>query len=64
MDIRITSTRGASKFQIVTKGRYVSFVTAGINLSLPQQPIQPTTDLKTFWLSALALVTAQVEALP
>lgn len=60
--IRVRSSRGASHVQYTSKGRYISFQTAGYQVDLPRQPIQPTTDLKAFWLSVLALVTAEITA--
>lgn len=63
-NITVTSNRGSSNISAVSKGRYVSFPTNGVNLNLPKQPIMPTTSLKDYWLSVLAIITAQVEALP
>lgn len=64
MNITVTSTRGASQIKATTKGRYVSFTTAGISIDLPREPIITTSSLKAFWLSVLDSVTAQVNALP
>jgi hypothetical protein len=61
--ITVTSSRGASKVTYATKGRYVSFTTAGLTADLLQQPIQPTTSLPVFWLSVLAIVQANLTAL-
>lgn len=64
MTIRVTSSRGASNVQFSTAGRYVSLPTNGISVSLPRQAIQPTSTPKDFWLSVLAIATANVAALP
>jgi hypothetical protein len=61
--IRVTSSRGASTVSYTTKGRYVSFTTAGLTAQLLKQPIQPTTSLAAFWLSVLAIVQAEILAL-
>lgn len=63
MTIRVTSARGSSTVQFSTTGRYVSLTTAGITEQLLQQPIQPTTSNKAFWLSVLALVQAELNTL-
>ena len=47
-----------------SKGRYVSFTTAGYQRELLSQPIQPTTGLSEFWLSVLAIVQADITANP
>lgn len=61
MTIRVTSTRGASRIEYRTKGRYVSFPTTGMTGDLPGQPIQPTASLSAFWGSVLAAVAAAVD---
>lgn len=60
--IRVYPTRGGCTVQYTSKGRYISFQTAGYNRTLTLQPIQPTQSLKGFWLSVLALVQADVSA--
>ena len=60
--IRVSSSRGASTVQFSTTGRYVSFPTTGYNFTLPGQPIQPTSSLKAFWTSVLAIVQAEIAA--
>jgi len=60
--IRVTSSRGASKIEYTTKGRYVSFTTAGLTNTLSRQPIQPTATLPGFWENVLGIVTADIEA--
>lgn len=60
--IRVTSSRGASTVRYSTTGRYVSFDTSGYQVSLPGQPIQPTSSLKAFWTSVLAIVQAEIAA--
>ena len=60
--IRVRSSRGASTVSYSTNGRYVSFTTAGYNRHLAGQPIQPTSSLKAFWTSVLAIVQADVTA--
>jgi hypothetical protein len=64
MTVRVTSSRGASNVQFSTAGGYISLPTNGINVSLPRQPVQPTSSAKAFWQSVLVIVTAQVDALP
>jgi hypothetical protein len=61
--VRVTSARGSSKITYSTKGRYVSFTTAGLSEQLLGQPIQPTSSLEAFWLSVLALVQANITSL-
>jgi hypothetical protein len=60
--IRVYSNRGSSTVQYTSKGRYVSFSTAGYNSTLNRQPIQPTSALKTFWESVLGIVLADITA--
>lgn len=64
MVISVGSSRGASSVAVSTKGRYISLPTNDIAIDSPRQPIQPTSTSKAFWLSVLALVTAEVNALP
>jgi hypothetical protein len=64
MTVRVTSSRGASNINFSTAGAYISLSTNGISESLPRSPIQPTSSAKAFWLSVLAIVTSQVNALP
>lgn len=61
--IRVSSSRGASTVSYATKGRYVSFTTAGLTDQLLKQPILPTTSLAAFWLAVLAIVQADITAL-
>lgn len=61
--IDVTSSRGAATIRYSTKGRYVSFTTAGLTDQLLKQPIQPTTSLEAFWLSVLAIVQDDITAL-
>lgn len=61
--IRVTSSRGASTVSYSTKGRYVSFTTAGLRDELMKQPILPTSSLPAFWLAVLAIVQADIVAL-
>lgn len=62
LTIRVFSRRGSTVIAYTSKGRYVSFTTAGYNKDLNRQPVQPTTSLKTYWLSVLALVQADITA--
>lgn len=64
MTIRVGSSRGASNVSFSTAGKYISLAVNGINESMPRQPVQPTSSAKAFWLSVLAVVTAEVNALP
>jgi hypothetical protein len=60
--IRVYSRRGSTVVQYVTKGRYVSFQTAGLGDTLSRQPIITTTSLIAFWSQVLAIVQADVTA--
>jgi hypothetical protein len=62
--IRVTSARGSSGISYSTSGRYVSLPTNGISDDLMQQPIQPTSSAKAFWQSVIAVVAADLAALP
>jgi hypothetical protein len=64
LTIRVGSSRGASTVSFSTAGTYVSTPENGYSVSLTDQPIQPTTDQKTFWTSVLDLVQAQIAANP
>lgn len=61
--VRVNSARGSSKITYSTKGRYVSFTTAGLSEQLLGQPIQPTSSLEAFWLSVLGLVQTSITEL-
>lgn len=62
--VRVTSTRGGCNVQFTSAGAYVSTPVNGYNVFLPGEPIQPTADDKTFWLSVLAIVQANITANP
>lgn len=62
--VRVTSSRGASTVAFSSAGTYVSTPENGYSVSLPGQPILPTTDQKTFWTAVLAIVQAQITASP
>jgi hypothetical protein len=64
MTVRVTSTRGASTVSFSSSGTYVSTPVNGYSVTLTGQPIQPTTDDKTFWASVLAIVQANIAANP
>jgi len=64
LTIRVTGNRGSSVVQFTSVGSYVSTPVNGYNVQLTGQPIQPTTDDKTFWLSVLAIVQAQISSNP
>jgi hypothetical protein len=64
LTIRVTSSRGHSTVSYTSKGRYVSFTTAGYQRELLGQPIQPTTSLEAFWLAVLGIVQADITANP
>jgi hypothetical protein len=64
LTIRVGSSRGASSVSFTSVGQYVSTPVSGYAVVLNGQPIQPTTDTKTFWLSVLALVQAEIESEP
>lgn len=58
--VRVKSARGSSRVEYTSKGRYVSFTTAGYQRDLLGQPIQPTASLSAFWLSVLDLVVKDI----
>lgn len=60
--IRVTSSRGASRIDYSTKGRYVSLPVNGIADVLARQPILPTSSAPVFWQAVLALVTNDLAA--
>lgn len=62
--VRVSSSRGASTVEFSSAGTYVSTPVNGYSVTLTGQPIQPTTDDKTFWLSVLAIVQANIMANP
>lgn len=62
--VRVKSARGSSRVEYTSKGRYVSFTTAGYQRDLLNQAIQPTASLSAFWLSVLDLVVADITANP
>ena len=62
--IRVSAARGSSTISYSTTGRYISLQTNGINDVLAREPIQQTISSKAFWLSVLAAVTADINALP
>jgi len=64
MDVRVTSTRGASKVVISTYGKYVSTPVNTIEITAAGQPLFSTSTTKAFWQAVLAVVDAQVAALP
>jgi hypothetical protein len=58
--IRVYAHRGSTQVEYTTKGKYVSFQTAGLGDNLQRQPIQPTSSLQAFWQSVLAIVTSDI----
>lgn len=64
MDIRVTSTRGASKVVISSYGKYVSTPVNTVEITAPGQPLFTTATSKAFWQAVLAVATTQVNALP
>jgi hypothetical protein len=64
LTVRVGAARGSSNVAISTSGRYVNLPTNAINLTTPRQPVQPTSSAKAFWTSVLAIVQAQIAALP
>jgi hypothetical protein len=60
--IRAYAHRGSTHIQYTTKGKYVSFQTAGLSNDLQRQALQPTSSLQAFWESVLALVNADIVA--
>lgn len=60
LTIRVYSSRGASRIQFTSSGKYVSFTTAGLSGELPGQPVLTTSSLDAFWLQVLALVTGAI----
>lgn len=64
MDLRVTSTRGASKLVISTYGRYVSEPVNTIEITQGALPLYSAATDKAFWLAILSEATALVTALP
>lgn len=64
MTVRVTSQRGSSGVSFSTAGRYINLPTNGVSADLTRQAVQPTASAKAFWQSVLAIVVAQVNALP
>ncbi len=64
ISIRVTSSRGKSTISYTSKGRYVSFTTAGYQRQLINEPIQSTASLSAFWLPVLDAVVADITANP
>ena len=64
MTIRVGASRGASNVSFSTAGKYISLPVNGFHQAMPRQPVQPTSSAKAFWQSILAIVTAEVNALP
>ena len=62
--IRVYSSRGKSRIQYTSKGRYVSFTTSGYQRELTGLPILPTSALSAFWLAVLADVQSDITANP
>lgn len=62
LTIRVFSSRGASRIQYTSSGKYVSFTTAGLSNELAKQPVMPTTSLDGFWQEVIGLVVADIEA--
>lgn len=64
LDIRVTSSRSASKVVVSTTGRYVSTPVNTVEAVGTGLPLFTTASPKAFWLAVLAVATAQVNALP
>ena len=62
MSITVTSSRGASRINFSTQGRYISLPVNGISANMARQPIQPTSSALAFWQSVLAAVVAELPA--
>lgn len=62
LTIRVGSSRGASTIQYSTNGKYVSLPVNTLTNNLKRQPIQPTASAQAFWLSVLAIITADITA--
>lgn len=60
--IRVYSARGSSKITYTSKGRYISFQTAGLSDQLLRQPIITTASLIAFWTQVIGLVQADITA--
>ena len=64
LTVRVKSSRGASRIEYSTGGRYVSFNADGYERYLTGQPILGTASLSAFWLAVLAIVQADITANP
>lgn len=60
LTIRVYSSRGASRIQYTSSGKYVSFTTAGLSNELAGQPVLTTSSIDAFWLQVIALVQASI----
>lgn len=64
MDMRVTSTRGASKLVISTYGKYVSEPVNSIEITQAGLPLYSSATDKGFWLAILNEAVTLVTALP
>lgn len=64
IDVRVRATRGHTTVTISSHGRTASFITAGYQRSLANQPQFSTASLNAYWLAVLNLVVANLTANP
>lgn len=64
LTVRVTSSRSASRVQVSTNGRYISFETNGITFDETGQPIFTTASQHAFWGAVLDVVQAAVAGSP
>ena len=62
--VTVTASNAASKLIVSTSGRYKRLPTNTVSFYLPGQPLYTTTSEKAYWTAVLAVVQAQIAALP
>lgn len=64
LTVTVTASNAATTTRISSTGRYKRLLTNTVKIDLPGQPLYTSTDEKSYWLAVLAVVTAQITALP
>lgn len=62
--VTVTASNAASKLRVSTSGRYKRLVTNTFSVYLPGQALYTSTSEKAYWTAVLAVVQAQLAALP
>jgi len=63
LTIRVRSARTSSDVSVTTAGTYNGLAVNTVTFDLQNQPVQPTTSAKAFWLAVLAAVQAELNTL-